>query len=642
MNKTLKNVLLVVLAILLITGIAIGIYYFIQKNKNNLSYDISAEAGSDVISQQTEVDKAIRDYINDESITLDKPIVLQNPYAISPLTALIIFHSKNNLSYNVYLNNELVGTTESSKQHAIPIYGLVAGKKNVVKLQSGDSSKEITIENKSNNYPVTVDKASVEKNGYYYFFSSIDNPKCFAINSKGETVWYLNGLGGQDIEFLSNGHLLISNGVSAGLDTYTGFYEIDYLGKIYKSYSLKNNYHHEVNEIPDNKLIVAGEKTNSKFNESYVSIINREDGKEISNLDLYDVFTSVDGDFTKSLGYKDLINNSIDYNDKTKEIILSLRGLNAVMSLNYDKKEINWILGNKDDFSEKFNKYILKAADGSRLPLGQHSAFISKEGYLGLLNNDYNVLNENKTSLSSYGSNYSSATYYSIDTKNMTYKTVWNYIDEDKVFNYALSSFNVSNDNHKIINFGWSFEKSAYQSQTTIFDEMHISYSRIVDLDESNNIIFRAKLKSNTYRAYKNKFYNGTIYNFWADDISLINTFDESVLKEVPTLSIQGDLNNASDELYQVDIKNDNISVNMYMDILYDIKLVFKSDAISYIYDYKPANQPVNKRINLKIKGDYEVYLIKDGVYYKTGTKLNTSGKTMVISNSNDKNIDNN
>ena len=640
MNKTVKQILLVVLAILLLTAIGIGIYYFVQKSKNKLNYELSIEDGGDVIAQQVDIDKAIEQYVNDESISINKPVILQNPYAISPLTALIIFHTNNNVSYDVYLNDQLMTKTESSKQHSIPIYGLVAGKNNIIKLRGSDNSnKEISIENNSNNYPVTVDQSSKENNGFYYFFSSIDQPNCFAINSKGETVWYLNNLGGQDIEFLANGHLLVSNQSSSGLNSFTGFYEIDYFGKIYKSYSLKNNYHHEVNELSDGNYIVAGEKVDSKFKESYVYIINRDSGEEISHLDLYDLFASIDEAYTKSLGNKDLINNSIDYNQDTKEIILSLRGLNSVISLNYDTKQINWILGNKDNFSEKFNKYILKSADGSRLPLGQHSAFITQDGYLALLNNDYDVTKENKTALKSYSSNYSSASYYEINKSNMTYKTVWNYIDEDKVFNYALSSFNISKDKHKIINFGWSFEKNAYQKNTTIFDETHITYSRIVDLNENNNIVFRAKIKSNIYRAYKNKFYFDSTNNYVPGKIVLINTYDQSVLKEVPTLTIQGDINKANDKKYDVDFTNDSININMYMDELYDIKLVFKSDAISYIYDYKPANQPVNNRINLKIKGSYEVFLVKDGEYYKTDTFINTDNKTMMINNGTKKTI---
>ena len=633
MNKTVKRVLLIILAVILFIALIIGLYYFIQKKNNNLDIDISAANGNDIIANQVIIDEAIKNYINDESIKIDDPEVLVNPYKISPLTALIIFHTNNDVSYSVYLNNQLLTKTEYSKQHSIPIYGLNVKKENIVKLQGSDnSSKELTIETSNDNYSVIVDTNNVS-NDNYYFITSIDDPRSYAINNKGETVWFLNLAGGQDMEFLSNGHMLINNGSSTGLNSYSGFYEVDYFGKIYKSYSLKNNYHHEVNELSNGDLIVAGDKTDSKFSESYIYTVSKDSGEEIQSLDLYDVFANVDEAFTKSLGSFDMINNSIDYNESSKDLILSLRGLNAVMSINYETKQINWILGDQKNFSQNFSKYLLKSSDNSRLPLGQHTAFITSEGYLGLLNNDYDVTNTDKISLKEYTSNYSSATYYQIDKSNMTYKSVWNYIDQDHVFNYALSSFNISKDKHKIINFGWSFDSKLYQRGASIYDETGESYSRIVDLDENNNIVFRAKTASNNYRVFKNKFYGEKTDNYIPTDITIFNTYDVTVFEEVPTLSIQNKLSEAEDEGDEVTFNNDNIDINASFDTLEDVKIVFRSDAISYIYKYKPANQTTNSRVNIKIKGKYDIYIVVDDVYYKTNSKLDTDNKTIIFNN---------
>ena len=64
-----------------------------------------------------------------------------------------------------------------------------------------------------------------------------------------------------------------------------------------------------------------------------------KNGNVVSHLDLYDVFTSVDPDFDKSkLNYK-MIRNAFYYNEDTKEIVISLRGLNSVVSINYETNE---------------------------------------------------------------------------------------------------------------------------------------------------------------------------------------------------------------------------------------------------------------------------------------------------------------
>ena len=306
MNKTVKRVLLIVLAVLVVVALIFGIYYFIQKQNNKMDIDVSAENGSDIIALQAEIDKKIQEYIDDESIKIDNPKVIKNPYKVSPLTALIIFYTDKEVSYSVYLNNQLLTKIESSKKHSIPIFGLLPDRENMVILKGNDNSyKEIKIDVLNNSYNTSVDLNKTDGSNYY-FISTIDDPGTYAIDSNGQTVWFLNLPGGQDLEFLSNGHMLVSNGSVSGMNSFTGFYEIDFFGKIYKSYSLKNNYHHEVNELSDGNLIVAGDKLESKFSEGYIYIINKDNGEEISSLDLYDLFANVDESYTKTLGSFDI------------------------------------------------------------------------------------------------------------------------------------------------------------------------------------------------------------------------------------------------------------------------------------------------------------------------------------------------
>ena len=625
LNK--RNLIILLVAITIIIGIVVCISIINNNNKISLIEDISYD--NDIISKQEKVDEQIKKYIDDDSYTIDNPIVLQNPYTISPLTALIIFQTKSNVSYDIYINGIKFTTTENSKKHSIPIYGLVENKNNIVKLVGQDNtSKEIEIKTGNYSSGIVIDKSSYSDGTDFYFLTSPTGTGHLAINNKGEVVWVLTSVGAQDLEFLSNGHILISNDSPSYGESFSGFYEIDYLGKIYKTYSLKNNYHHEVNELSNGNLLVAGENPDSKVNNSYIYIIDRESGNEIKSIDLYEVFKKIDNKFADSLIGTDIIANSLDFNEKTNELIVSLRGLNSVMSINFDDYGIKWILGNKDTWSEKFEKYILKSLDNSRLPMGQHTAFISKQGYLGLLNNDYDKSKDRF--LIAHEDNYSSATYYEIDENNKTYKTVWNYIDDDHVFNYSLSSFNESYDNHKIINFGWSFPKSIYDElNVSIYDDFGSTYSRLVDLDENNNIVFRAKLPINIYRIFKHKFYNDIINNFNVEGSKIINTNPATDLEKINSISLKDKIDNAFDELYDINFENDTINIDSSFDILEDVKIVFAGDIVSYIYNYKPANQLANDKINLKIKGKYKVYLVINGKYYKTSTEVNFDNKSL-------------
>lgn len=633
------------LILLILLALAIGITIFlIMVNKNKIKFEEDLSYGDDIVSKQIIIDEQIRRYIDDSTYTLNNPVVMKNPYTISPLTALVIFQTKNNVSYDIYINDIKFTTTEYSTKHSIPIYGLVENKNNKVKLVGNDNtSKEIEIQTGNYSSGIAIDKSTYSNGTDFYFLTSPTGTGHFAINNSGEVVWVLNSLGAQDLEFLSNGHILVSNNSPSYGESFSGFYEIDYLGKIYKTYSLLNNYHHEVNELSNGNLLIAGEKVDTKVKNSYIYVIDKENGKEIKSLDLYEVFKKIDNDFAESLIGTNLITNSLDYNESTNDLVISLRGLNSVLSINFDNQNINWILGSSDTWSNAFEKYILKSIDNSRLPMGQHTAFINKDGYLGLLNNDYDK--DNDRFLIAYEENYSSATYYQIDKNNKTYKTVWNYIDEDHVFNYSLSSFNESYDNHKIINFGWSFPKSIYDElNVSIYDDYGNTYSRIVELDENNNIVFRAKLPINIYRMFKHKIYDDMTNNYVVENSKVINTNPVTELKKVSTLSLKSNIDNALEPLYNIFFENDMIEMDTDFDLLEEVKIAFVGDSVSYIYDYKLANQVANDKVNLKINGKYKIYLIINGKYYKTTTEIkfdNSSFKTFP-SGSADTNNENN
>ena len=627
-----KKILIITIIVIVLCAIGF-IAYKAFINENNIKYNDNIENVDNIVSQQDEIDKGIIEAMDNEDYDINNPLILENPYIISPLSALIIFQTKNEVKFDVYLNDAKFTSTEKSKKHSIPIYGLVAGKDNKVKLVGSDNStKEYTISSEEFNLKINITKNSTESTNNWYFLTSTNDIGHLAMNNKGEVVWYLTYLGAQDLEFLSNGHMLISNNEFSGKSNFTGFYEVDYLGKIYKTYTLANSYHHEVNELSDKNLMVAGEKEGTKYGEAYVYTIDKENGKEIKSLDLYDVLSSVDNVFADSLEGVDFINNSIYYNEKNDDLILSLRGLNTVMCVNYSTKSIKWMLADKKDWSNAFEKYILKAKDGSRLPKGQHTAFINSNGQLGLLNNDYDVNDIEKVYVKDYKNNYSSATLYDINESEMTYKTAWNYLDDEKAFNYALSSFNISKDNHKIINFGWVFPASAYQSETSvIYDELSETYSKIVDLDENNETIFKASIKSNLYRVFRHDAHIENMNNYVPEQIKVINTIPYSVLEQVSTLSIQNDINNALEAVDDVSFENNTINIATVYDSLEDVKLIFKSDLISYIYSYKPKNKKINNKLNLSIRGKYDIYISVDDVYYKTGKVLDATGKTLVI-----------
>ena len=618
-----KRIVLYLIILLVVIMVFLGVYFvrnkFGSKNKIYFENKQTIIAAEDILSKQKEADENINKLVDDKSYTLDNPKVLENPYYIAPLSALVIFQTKDEVSVKLTINGVEQTTYESSKKHLISIYGLKSDFENKVLLEtSNGKKKELIIKTgKYEGGTFNVETKNVVNKDNFYFLSAPMGLGISAIDAEGSLVWYLTGDYNQDIEFLDNGHILVSNGESSGSEFgYTGFIEVDYLGKIYHNYVLEGGYHHEVVELKNHNLLVAGDTNdNDNASQDYIYTIDRETGKVLDSLNLYDYFASIDNTIESKIKGRDFINNSIDYNEDTDEMILSLRGLNSIISIQYKEKKLNWIFGSDTLWTGKFASYLLNITDNSRLPLGAHTAFKTSDGLLGVFNNDFDMYNESEeTSLDNYKDNYSSATLYKITGKNI--ETVYDYVSEDKVFNYALGSFNITNDNHKLVDFGWSFKKEAYEKNLNIYDYFENTYSRITEIDESDNIVFNATIEQSIYRSFKHAFYKDNTANFIVSSYSLIDNIPFNDLESIDISTFKSELDNAEESGLSYDVTKNSLSINANFDILDDVTFYFVGKNGSYAFHYKPANKKATPLIHLDLSGEYVVYLkINDTMY---------------------------
>ena len=182
----------------------------------------------------------------------------------------------------------------------------------------------------------------------------------------------------------------------------------------------------------------------------------------------------------------------------------------------------------------------------------------------------------------------------------------------------------ITYDNHKLIDFGWSFEEYAYEQNYTIYDEMGTTYSRIIELDENDNVVFNAILQESSYRVFKNKFYNGETKNYEVSEYKLIDTTPFTILEEVNTKTIEENLENASISPFEVEITKNSVDMNVAFDILEDVKIVFvKDNGKSYFLNYKSTNSDALSKVNLDVSGTYAIYMKVDDKWYNLEKSIN-------------------
>ena len=261
-KKKILLILLIILILVLVTFLVLG---FLSNNHKEVKRTIS------LVQKQEELET---EFIS-EGYTIDQPNVILNPYEISPLTALVIFETEEEVAPTVTIvgKDKLSTFThefESGTVHYLPIYGLYADYENQIIIEYGSVSKTITIKTEAlpDDFilPTSVHTKKSELSNDLYFFtpSSSGYTCCYDVN--GDVRWYLTNYALWEINRLDNGHLMVSTERLVNSPYYmSGLYEMDLLGKIYKEISLEGGYHHDYFEMPNGNLLVA---SNEFYNDS--------------------------------------------------------------------------------------------------------------------------------------------------------------------------------------------------------------------------------------------------------------------------------------------------------------------------------------------------------------------------------------
>ena len=136
-----KKILVKYLA-LLICAFALSIFIY---NYVEASEPVNTEPDLLAVQYQKE-----EEYFTDTNYSIDDPKVILNPYGNSPLTAIVIFKTKDLTTATVTVkgkngSDDLTHTFTPTKIHILPIYGLFAGYDNKVVIEVSGKIKEITI-----------------------------------------------------------------------------------------------------------------------------------------------------------------------------------------------------------------------------------------------------------------------------------------------------------------------------------------------------------------------------------------------------------------------------------------------------------------------------------------------------------------
>ncbi len=364
----------------------------------NASYKTNMQQENSLAVKTRSRDYCLQMMLESGEFTFDHMYVIRNPYGESPLVALALFVTETACRVRVTTKGktpemDYVSILPSAKRHRVPILGLYPSMENQILIELLDdynqtlASHTIPIETK--NLPAyMVDCITVKKkpeNPAFPFVlinGGVDIHTC-AFDREGDIRFFLRRKPrGYGIFPLSKGRFFymekdIATPSFSNPQTVQS-HDMDYMGRIFKTYHTKNGVHHTVEEkIGGN--ILAGSNTMLEHTEDMVIEIDRNTGEIVWSLEIWDLFDDT---------YKDLMDwchvNSAAYYEKDNSILISLRNIHSVICVDYGTKKLRWLLADPEFWKgTPMTKYLLQPVGDVPWVYQQHAAYEIEEDFDG-------------------------------------------------------------------------------------------------------------------------------------------------------------------------------------------------------------------------------------------------------------------
>jgi arylsulfate sulfotransferase len=491
----------------------------------------------DAVTQQQKIEEDLQAYYKVGNYTFTQPLVIQDPYKNAPLTALLIFDTPEKSQISIHVP----GKTSTSdvnftfdgykKHHELPIYGLYADTLNHVTLslttQNGESA-QTGVDLQTEPLPVTmqefqIDRADPVKYSPGFNFAFMDSKPVFDID--GNVRWYSTRPSWWVFARLQNGHFLFTYSVIGQDNNY--MMEQDLLGKIYTVYTIPDGIHHDIFELPSGNLLFASADLKLGTLMDHITEIDRETGHIVRSFDLRKILDA-SRPAVIGLGGTDWLHlNSIIYDDTDNTIIISGKAQSAVVKLTYPGMEIKWILGPHDNWSEKYQPYLLTpVGENLEWPWSQHHATlyepnVADDNIIDILLFDNGMYRSfDRDNAFSPPEWYSRVVHYHIDEGAMTIEQEWDYSSGAGIFALNQSgAYLLPNGN--ILGTWSAIAKDPQGNPVAKISDYDTYTSKIIEIDPLNNeVVFEASAPDTAiYRTLRAGLYEG-----YLDDNAYLST----------------------------------------------------------------------------------------------------------------------
>lgn len=479
-----------------------------------------------IITQQYQAEQAFMAEYQQGEYTFAKPFVKLNPYLIAPLTALVMFKTAEPTAVTVTVKGkEAAGDISSdfpvATEHTIPVLGLYGDYANQVELVLANGEKTVlTIQTEPLADDVSLPTKITTTAEYFQdnlMFVTPTSPAATAgYDYKGDVRWYGTLNFSFDLKRIKNGRIWIgTNRLVQPPYHITGVYEMGMVGKIYKEYRLPNGCHHDQIELEDGNLIVLTNDFARGTVEDMCVLLDRKTGQILKTWDYQKALPQDVGGSGSQDAHDWFHNNSVWYDKKTHSLTLSGRHQDAVINIDYETGELNWVLGDPEGWPQELvDKYFFKPVGDGEFDwqYEQHSAVVLPDGDIMVFDNGHwrSKIKENYVPAKD---NFSRGVRYRIDTDKMEIEQVWQYGKErgEEFFSTYICNVEYYGEGHYLVHSGGigKYEGETCNEPPVLhMNEEGVVYNSITVEIKDDVVMYEMHLPSNHYRAEKLKLYS--------------------------------------------------------------------------------------------------------------------------------------
>jgi hypothetical protein len=360
-----------------------------------------------------------------------------------------------------------------------------------------------------------VDQVIQNKYSPGFNFTATDHKQVFDID--GNVRWYSTQASNEVFVPLQNGRFLFTYTFTDQPNSI--IMEEDLLGKVYSIYNAVDGIQHDICELPSGNLLITSENVKSDTTEDYLLEIDRSSGHVVRSFDMKDYLDQSRSNEIHLPNSDWLHLNSIVYDPADQSIIVSSKAQSAVVKFSYPDMQIQWILGPHDNWSQKYQPYLLTSiGDPFEWSWSQHDAtFYAAESPgadtvdILLFDNGMYRSFDISNALAPTDS-YSRVVHYSINEASKTVNEVWEYgkVNGSSTFSYVRGGAQRLS-NGDVLGAWGSISQDAQGNALTKTDKAGSINTRITEIDPSSDtVVFDASAQNTvTYRTFRAGFYDG-------------------------------------------------------------------------------------------------------------------------------------